>query len=59
MIARSASYLERGAEILSILFGSCVAAGIDEEGRAPKRKQPSLFKKAKLGRRCLLTRTML
>ena len=32
MIARSASYLERGAEILSI--GSCVAAGIDEERRA-------------------------
>lgn len=34
MIARSASYLEieRSAEILSI--GSCVAAGIDEEGRA-------------------------
>jgi hypothetical protein len=31
-MARSASYLERGAEILSI--GSCVAAGIDEERRA-------------------------
>lgn len=25
------------------------------KGRAPKRKQPSLFKKALLGRRCLLT----
>lgn len=31
-MARSASYLERGAEILSI--GSCAAAGIDEERRA-------------------------
>ena len=29
------------------------------KGRAPKRNQPSLFKKALLGRRCLLTRTML
>jgi hypothetical protein len=29
------------------------------QGRAPKRNQPSLFKKALLGRRCLLTRTML
>lgn len=28
-MSRSASYLERGAEILSI--GSCAAAGIDEE----------------------------
>ncbi|KAF1856941.1 hypothetical protein Lal_00002311 [Lupinus albus] len=27
--------------------------------RAPKRNQPSLFKKALLGRRCLFTRTML
>ncbi|EEF22255.1 conserved hypothetical protein [Ricinus communis] len=27
--------------------------------RAPKRKQPSLFKKALLCRRCLLTQTML
>lgn len=31
-MARSASYLERGAEILSI--GSCAASGIDEERRA-------------------------
>ncbi|XP_020208741.1 uncharacterized protein LOC109793693 [Cajanus cajan] len=52
-MARSASYLERGAEIVPI--GSCVAAGIDEERRAPKRNQPSLFQKALLGRRCLFT----
>lgn len=35
-MARSASYLERGAEILSI--GSCAAAGIDEE-RAGAEKE--------------------
>lgn len=31
-MARSASYLERGEEIVPM--GSCVAAGIDEERRA-------------------------
>ncbi|CAN0930457.1 hypothetical protein LINGRAHAP2_LOCUS37586 [Linum grandiflorum] len=30
-----------------------------KKGWAPKRNQPSLFKKAFLGRRCLLTQTML
>lgn len=37
---------------------ACLAPNLNK-GWAPKRKQPSLFKKALLGRRCLLTRTML
>ena len=43
-MARSASYLERGAEILSI--GSCAASGIDEErAGAEKKAKPASSRK--------------